>query len=149
MKMRKFREKKGMKILVISEYIVPYQSVASIRWTKIIKYLKMKNQIEQIDVVTLKKEWENPRKNTYWVREDALLKKDAEWIDRYYAVPSSFGSTASSISGWIKAEAKKNITNERLRKYCSRVIDLYRQKRIEKIVFQFIQKKYRWSYMIL
>lgn len=139
--MRKFREKKGMKILVISEYIVPYQSVASIRWTKIIKYLKMKNQIEQIDVVTLKKEWENPRKNTYWVREDALLKKDAEWIDRYYAVPSSFGSTASSISGWIKAEAKKNITNERLRKYCSRVIDLYRQKRIEKIVFQFIQKK--------
>lgn len=138
---RRKRNGKGMKILVISEQIVPYQSVASIRWTKIIKYLKKKNQIEQIDVVTLKKEFEKSKKNAYWIREDELLKKDAIWIDHYYAVSLPFSLKSNSVFGWIKAGAKKIITKDPIRKRCSNVVDLYRQKKIEELVLQYIQKE--------
>lgn len=130
-----------MKVLVISQNIVPYQGVASIRWTKIIKYLKRNYQIEQIDVVTLKRECEKPKKNTYWIREDELLNKDAVWIDHYYAVPLPLSLKSNSVSGRIKAGAKKIITKDQLRKCCSNVIDVYRQKKTEELVFQYIQKE--------
>ncbi len=70
-----------MKILIISERIAPDQGVASIRWTKIIKYLKRNHHIQQIDVVTLNKKIDNDR-----VKSDALLKNDLKYIDHYYAV---------------------------------------------------------------
>lgn len=69
-----------MKILIISEYIAPIQAIASIRWTKIAKYLK-KNHNVNITILTNEK---NYGKYFFKVeKKDALLIEDIKYFDEY------------------------------------------------------------------
>lgn len=74
------------KILIISEFIAPFQAVASIRWTKIAKYLK-KNHNVSISVVTINKRYKGVSPNLTYVRIDELLKKDLVYFDKYLMIP--------------------------------------------------------------
>ena len=75
-----------MNILIVSEYIAPVQAVASIRWTKISKYLKRTHSDVSITVLTnqLQQNGENAQKN------DLLLEKDMTVFDEYWTVPRSW-----------------------------------------------------------
>ncbi len=71
-----------MKILLLTEYIAPKKAVASIRWTKIIKYLKQLDKDIQIDVITTQR-FQN-RIPEYQI--DEFLIRDLSHIDHYYQV---------------------------------------------------------------
>ena len=70
-----------MKILIISEYIAPIQAVASIRWSKISKYLKKDFPDVLIDVLT------NFKDNT--VKRDTLLEKETKHFGNYWEISPS------------------------------------------------------------
>lgn len=72
-----------MKILIISEYIAPLQAVASIRWTKIAKYLKLALPDASITVLTNQQQFTGPARN----RSDPLLQKDMRCFDAYWQIP--------------------------------------------------------------
>lgn len=74
------------KILIISELIAPFQGIASIRWTKIAKYLK-KNHDVHISVVTIDKRYKGISLHLTQTRIDKLLKKDLVYFDNYWLVP--------------------------------------------------------------
>ena len=73
-----------MRILIISEYIAPLQAIASIRWTKIAKYLKRLHPDIHITVLTNEKRLDEcvgiPNK-------DDLLAGDMECFDEYLQFP--------------------------------------------------------------
>lgn len=132
-----------MKILIISERIAPYQSVASIRWTKIIKYLKRNHHIEQIDVVTLDKKIDNDR-----VKSDALLKNDLKYIDHYYAVPTPLLNMAYMVYDIKKRfqtqsnrKQKKRNKNRKIRKKVYSLLIYSKQIYIALSVFHYIRCK--------
>ena len=60
-----------MKILIVSEYIAPLQAIASIRWTKIAKYLKISHSNIHITVLTNEKIFDGNNQ-----RKDLILEKD-------------------------------------------------------------------------
>lgn len=74
-----------MKILIVSESIAPAGVVASIRWTKIGKYLK-KNHNIIVDVLTTKKRFSDSPKATYY-KFDAGLAEDLEFFNKVWEVP--------------------------------------------------------------
>ncbi len=74
------------KILIISEFIAPFQAIASIRWTKIAKYLK-KNHDAHISVVTIDKRYKGISLHLTQTRIDKLLKKDLIYFNNYWLVP--------------------------------------------------------------
>lgn len=78
-----------MKILIISEYIAPFQSIASIRWTKIAKYIKKFHPKTYISVVTNQKEYVLASESGKPERRDELLEKDLIYFDKYIEVPNS------------------------------------------------------------
>lgn len=69
-------------ILIISQYIAPVRAIASVRWTKISKYLKKKYDVS-ISVLTNHKEY---TENTGVIKyeKDELLEKDLVNFDEYY-----------------------------------------------------------------
>ena len=73
-----------MKVLILAEYITPDLAVASIRWTKLGKYLKKKHAFDQIDVLTTDKssflEW----------KTDSTLGNDRQYFDRMYVAEYPF-----------------------------------------------------------
>lgn len=132
-----------MKILIISECIVPYQSVASIRWTKIIKYLKRNHHIERIDVVTLDKKIDNNR-----VKSDALLKNDLKYIDHYYAVPAPMLNMEYMVYDIKKRfltqsneKQKGRKKNRKIRKKVYSLLVYFKQIYIALSVFHYIRYK--------
>ena len=65
------------RIVIISQYIAPTQEIASIRWTKIAKYLKMNHDVEITILTTCKSEKEV---------KDPLLVKDMKYFDEYVTI---------------------------------------------------------------
>lgn len=75
------------KILIVSQYIAPVQAIASVRWTKIAKYLKKMCDIE-ITILTNKKNYgQYPFKVE---KRDPLLIKDTAYFDVYLESEFSF-----------------------------------------------------------
>ena len=77
-----------MRILIISEYIAPLQAVASIRWTKIAKYIKKSYPDSYITVFTNQKNFENETEGLLQQKKDPMLEKDMEVFDKYLEFPS-------------------------------------------------------------
>lgn len=130
-----------MKILIISEYIAPYQAVASIRWTKIIKYLKRNHHIERIDVVTLDKKTDN-----YRIKSDALLENDLKYIDHYYAVPTPMLNMVFNIKKCFQTQLngkqKAGKKNRKIRqKVRSLLVYFFTEFYITLSVFRYIRRK--------
>lgn len=98
-----------MKILIISEYIAPKQTIGSVRWTKIAKYLKKNHGID-IDVLTTKNvEWD----------EDKLLINDMSNFSDYGVFNKDIVSTAltkyfnqKSQKGWIHNTLNVSISSQ-------------------------------------
>lgn len=74
-----------MKILVISEAIAPASSVASIRWTKIGKYLNKRFNTE-VDILTTKKRYSEIPRAAY-DRYDLGLAEDLEYFNEVWEIP--------------------------------------------------------------
>lgn len=73
-----------MKILIVSEYIAPLQAIASIRWTKIAKYLKISHSNIHITVLTNEKVFDGNNQ-----RKDLMLEKDMCFFDEYWQLSKS------------------------------------------------------------
>ena len=71
-------------LLIISEYIAPVQAIASIRWTKIAKYLKRDNEEISITVLSNEKNYDNPENLLPLCRKDSLLEQDSSIFDAYW-----------------------------------------------------------------
>ncbi len=76
-----------MKILIVSEYIAPLQAIASVRWTKIAKYIKITHPEAEITVLTNQKDFGASSKQ----KKDTLLEQDMKMFDNYWQVPQSRG----------------------------------------------------------
>ena len=70
-------------LLIISEYIAPVQAIASIRWTKIAKYLKRDNEEISITVLSNEKNYDNPENLLPLCRKDSLLEQDSSIFTIY------------------------------------------------------------------
>lgn len=69
------------RILIISEYIAPVRAIASVRWTKISKYLKRGHDVE-ITILTNEKTYSGG-KGPKRYEKDHLLEKDMCFFDDY------------------------------------------------------------------
>lgn len=74
-----------MKILIISEHIAPLQTIGSVRWTNIAKYLK-KNHNAEIDIVTNKKVFNYQRNGITVNKVDEFLNEKMVFFDNYFQV---------------------------------------------------------------
>lgn len=77
-----------MNILLVGQYFAPVQAIASVRWTKIAKYLKRAHDV-QITVLTNYKQYD-AKNNPYLLdvdRIDELLKRDQTAFDQYMEAP--------------------------------------------------------------
>jgi len=72
------------RVLILSKFIAPVQEIASIRWTKLAKYLKRCGDYELI-VLTDEKNFEGRGGNAF--RRDALLEKDLDVFTQYHVFP--------------------------------------------------------------
>lgn len=89
-----------MRILLVCEQIAPLQTIAAVRWTKIAKYLKRQHGDEvQIDVLTRKKNYDDPNSKMRLFRKDPLLESDMVNFKNYFAVPVGMGL---SLGDWYK-----------------------------------------------
>lgn len=77
---------KRVKILILSKYIGPEQGIASVRWTKISKYIHKQYQAD-ITVVTEHRNFCNEEDFVLKVRKDKLLEKDLDSIQKLIEVP--------------------------------------------------------------
>lgn len=96
-------------VLIISEYIAPFQAIASIRWTKIAKYLKKDHDVD-ISILTINKRYRGINPDLTLTRIDGLLKKDLIYFDDYQMVPSGIQlATYYKIRNFIHIKKKKLI----------------------------------------
>lgn len=79
-----------MNILIISEYIAPVQAVASIRWTKVAKYIKQQHPESQITVLTNQKDFGEGGVSLTLHTKDELLEREMVYFDNYFAAPYTF-----------------------------------------------------------
>lgn len=97
------------KILIISQYIAPIQAIASVRWTKIAKYLKKKYDVE-ITVLTNEKNYGQYRFKVE--KKDPLLTEDVKYFDEYLEPEfDTFYIWVKSILYGFKAK-KKNAASD-------------------------------------
>ncbi len=100
------------KILIISEYIAPFQAIASIRWTKISKYLK-KDHDADISVLTINKRYKGIDPDLTSTRIDALLKKDLMYFHDHQMVPSGRQvGTYYKIRNFIRMKKKRVLQSD-------------------------------------
>ena len=76
-----------MRILIISEYIAPVQAVASIRWTKIAKYIKKSHSDVSITVLTNEKNYNDKASLIPIIQKDSLLECDMIAFDNFWIIP--------------------------------------------------------------
>lgn len=76
-----------MNILIVSHYIAPIQAVASIRWTKIAKYLKKQHEDIHITVITDEKNFDDKSSGIPLSKIDPLLSVDVKNFDEVVEVP--------------------------------------------------------------
>ena len=75
----------GMRLLIISENIAPYQAIGSIRWTKIGKYLSI-NHGAEVSILTNEKKYEIQTDGIVINRIDKKLEEDLHYFSEYHAV---------------------------------------------------------------
>ena len=75
-------------VLIICEHIAPAQGMASIRWTKLAKYLSMTGRY-RIFVLTNEKDHDGDRQPANHYPRDPLLQSDMRCFDQYHAVPET------------------------------------------------------------
>lgn len=75
-----------IRLLIVAQYIAPTQSIASIRWTKLAKYLRQTGAY-QISVLTNEKHYHSADGNA--ASKDALLEKEMGIFFRYNVIPDS------------------------------------------------------------
>ena len=75
-----------IRLLIVAQYIAPTQSIASIRWTKLAKYLHQTGAY-QISVLTNEKHYHSDDGNA--ASKDALLEKEMGVFLRYNVIPDS------------------------------------------------------------
>lgn len=85
----------GKKILIISEFIAPVQSIASIRWTKYAKYLAKQCGCE-ITVLTNKKCFDKSRADMRPYQYDSTLAGDTAWFNVEY-IPLTLAQRLSNM----------------------------------------------------
>lgn len=89
-----------MKVLIICDRIAPLQRIASIRWTKIAKYLKkLYGEKVMIDVLTDKKNYDDPNSRLPLYSKDILLEKEMCYFDNYFEIPVTKGLR---LTNWCK-----------------------------------------------
>lgn len=87
-----------MKLLIISEVIAPASTIASVRWTKIGKYLHRKFNVD-IDIVTTKKRYSDSLHPGFYLK-DSTLEKDLVFFNRVWEIPE--GLRAKAVN-WLFA----------------------------------------------
>lgn len=100
-----------MNILLIGEYVAPVQAVASIRWTKIAKYLKREHDVT-ITVLTNQKNWKHDKKSVLHnsPKIDELLLRDMDAFSHYYEVPcSELTMLYLTLRKWVRGKAESRI----------------------------------------
>ena len=75
-----------IRLLIVAQYIAPTQSIASIRWTKLAKYLRQTGAY-QISVLTNEKHYHIDDGNA--ASKDALLEKEMGIFLHYNVIPDS------------------------------------------------------------
>lgn len=78
-----------MRILIIAEYMAPAQAIASIRWTKLGKYLA-KDHGCQVDILTNKKIYEEQISGAELYAYDDTLCDDLKFFSNVYEIPGTF-----------------------------------------------------------
>lgn len=76
-----------MRILIITTFIEPVQSVASIRWTKLGKYLALEGH--DVSILTDEKVFNRDRGAGPLFRVDSELEKDSIYFNDYYIIKNS------------------------------------------------------------
>lgn len=102
-----------MKILIVSEYIAPLQAIASVRWTKIAKYIKKAHPEAKITVLTNQMDFSEDGGQ----KRDELLAEDLWAFDEYWQVPKS--SQLKTYEA-IKRKKAKDVQNIEQELYASR-----------------------------
>lgn len=80
------------RVLIISEFIAPVQSVGSIRWTKIGKYLSIDHNC-RVSILTNQKSFKG-KKTSLSVGFDATLQPDLAYFDQIVEAPDSLSLKA-------------------------------------------------------
>lgn len=108
------------KILIICEYIAPVQAIASVRWTKIAKYIKRCHEVE-ISILTNKKNYDDKQSVVPISIEDPLLKLDLCIFDNmwiadyskeyiyYYSIKKKFRK--NKIYTFLKTDKERQRKN--------------------------------------
>lgn len=78
----------GKRLLIIAEYFAPVNTVASIRWTKIAKYLSIEHGYE-IDVLTNEKDFKGTSPGIAQYEYDSTLEYDMKYVHRFIYIPTS------------------------------------------------------------
>lgn len=82
-----------MRILIISEYIAPVRAIASLRWTKLGKYLNETCGCE-VDLLTNKKSFDGSVVAAQQYEYDATIAPDLEHFSRIFEMPDTPSSKA-------------------------------------------------------
>ena len=83
-----------MRLLIISEYIAPVQAIASVRWTKLAKYLA-KNHGYDITVLTNQKSYDERLIGFRSYKRDATIAADTQFFQTCL-IPSSPGQVVTN-----------------------------------------------------
>lgn len=109
------------RILILSKFIAPVQEIASIRWTKLAKYLSRGGAYE-LSVLTDEKRFDGPGGNAF--RRDPMLERDmgvfAQYhvfpdgglMARYYALKSRYSDYARAEGGTPEIPERRQILYE-------------------------------------
>lgn len=96
-------------ILIISEYIAPFQAIGSVRWTKIAKYLKKGHEVN-ISILTINKRFKDVDPDLTLTRIDGLLKEDLVYFDDYQMVPGGrWLYTYFKTRNYIRMKKRKKV----------------------------------------
>lgn len=100
-----------MNIFLIGEYIAPVQAVASIRWTKIAKYIKRSHDVS-ITVLTDQKNWDHKKDSVLHnsPKKDEMLLRDMGVFSQYYEVPCGrLTMLYLTLRKWVRGNVESNV----------------------------------------
>lgn len=141
-----------MKLLIISEYIAPVQAIASIRWTKIAKYLKRAHEEISITVLSNEKNYDNPEGLLPLCRKDSLLERDFSIFDaywtfspdkaliRYYSLKKRIYGTTEAINQTNDMSYRSTWKN-RLRQDVRNLLNDYKNSLLASAAWKFFEKE--------
>lgn len=95
------------RLLIITEYIAPVNAVASIRWTKLAKYLSMEHGYI-VDVLTNEKDFSGTKPKIAQYRYDNTLEADKKFLHEFIYIPT--GSWAALVNIMF-SQAKRSYEN--------------------------------------